>query len=328
MGLAGRDPIFHAQVESEIRLDPRRSSGPTRRSPRSSARRPGRHLPALPRGDGQAAVRADHPDGGASSRSTASTRRRPGEHAGRGAAKYGALARDGVGCVVCHRMQPRPSRPDDRRPYLQYFLETSITGNFHLGEKGEIYGPFRDDEIAPYAMEHATGLKPKHSEFLKSSQLCGTCHTVALPTVDKPLDEPELGPRPGRAAAGRDGRRCSASSTTTSSRRPTWSGSTASTRTRSTRATRRRSRARTATWREGLKDERHGIDVPQIRTRIAAIQDTTYPEAENLAPHDRLNVRVREDGYRRHNFAGLNAFLLELFRQFDDVLGRAARRTS
>ena len=76
----------------------------------------------------------------------------------------------------------------------------------------------------------------------------------------------------------------------------------------------------------GLKDERHGIDIPQLRTRIAAIQDTTYPEAENLAPHDQLNVRVREEGYRRHNFSGLNVFLLEMFDQFDDVLGVAQDR--
>jgi len=49
----------------------------------------------------------------------------------------------------------------------------------------------------------------------------------------------------------------------------------------------------------GLKDERSGIDVPQLRTRLAATQDTTYPEAENLAPHERLEVRVREQGFRR-----------------------------
>ena len=61
--------------------------------------------------------------------------------------------------------------------------------------------------------------------------------------------------------------------------------------------------------------------MPNLQTRIAAVQDTTYPEAENLAPADQLNVRLRNEGYRRHNFAGLNAFLVELFRQHDDVLG-------
>ena len=92
--------------------------------------------------------------------------------------------------MVCHRMQPRAQPPEDHRPYLQFFLETSITGNIHLGKKGELYGPFEDDEIAPYAMEHATGLKPKHDDYLKSSQLCGTCHTVALPNIDRPLGKP------------------------------------------------------------------------------------------------------------------------------------------
>src|SRR5439155_23106837 len=103
-------------------------------------------------------------------------------------AGYGALARDGVSCAVCHRMQPRQQPAGDKRPYLQFFLETSITGNFNLGPKGEVYGPFKDEELSPYAMEHGTGLKPKHSEFLKSSQLCGTCHTVALPAIDRKLD--------------------------------------------------------------------------------------------------------------------------------------------
>ena len=60
------------------------------------------------------------------------------------------------------------------------------------------------------------------------------------------------------------------------------------------------------------------------RSRIAAIQDATYPDAENLASHRELTIPVRT-GYRRHDFAGLNVFLLELTRQFDDVLG--VRRT-
>ena len=85
------------------------------------------------------------------------------------------------------RGRPREQPPGDRRAGLEFFLETSITGNLHLGKKGEIFGPFGDGEVAPYAMEHATGLKPKQGDFLKSSRLCGTCHTVSLPTLDRPL---------------------------------------------------------------------------------------------------------------------------------------------
>jgi len=71
----------------------------------------------------------------------------------------------------------------------------------------------------------------------------------------------------------------------------------------------------------GLKDEANGINLAQLPTKIAVIQDTTYPEAENLVRADRMNVRLRGTGFRRHNFSGLNAFLLEMFNQFDRVLG-------
>lgn len=318
MGLAGRDPIFYAQIESELavlrqefRLDPTLARELTESLTDTCLRCHG----AM----GKRQLDIDRP-GAKLSLDHVLAVAGPSEHPGSGSSRYGALARDGVGCMVCHRMQPRVQPANDRRPYLQYFLETSITGNFHLGGKGELYGPFKDDDIAPYAMEHATGLKPKHGSFLKSSQLCGTCHTVALPSIDKPLTasdsehqsddslksetvplfrkfhhhleqatylewlnseyENEINPQNPKARSCQD---CHMA--------------------------------------RGLKDERHGLDIAQIQTRIAAIQDTTYPAAENLAPQDRLQVRMRNDGYRRHNFSGLNAFMLEMFNQFDDVLG-------
>ena len=216
-------------------------------------------------------------------------------------------------------MQPRPQPADDKRPYLQYFLETSITGNFHLGPPGEIYGPFKDDEIAPYVMEHATGLKPKHGEFLKSSQMCGTCHAVALPAVDIAARRDE---HPEDELIRRRRCRCSASSTTTSSRRRTWSGSTASTRTRSTRRTRKAKSCQDCHMPLGPQGrpaqdrppadqdaDRGGPGRRRTRTPRTSPRTTT------------LDVRLRETGYRRHNFAGLNVFLVEMFNQFDDVLG-------
>lgn len=72
---------------------------------------------------------------------------------------------------------------------------------------------------------------------------------------------------------------------------------------------------------KGLQDDRNNIDIDQIVTRIATVQDTTYPDAENLASHEELEIRVRESGYRRHNFSGLNAFLLEIVKQYDEILG-------
>jgi hypothetical protein len=313
MGLAGRDPVFYAQLESEIRLS-REEGGSDPATVNNLCETLTDTCLRCHAAMGKRQFDIDHPDGPAKfSLDHVTAVAGPNEH-------YGALGRDGVSCEVCHRMQPRVQPADDHRPYLQYFFETSITGNFQMGKKGEIYGPFKDDDIAPYVMEHATGLKPKHDDFLKSSQLCGTCHTVSLPAVDRPLDSQHPDPHSDELL------KCEAV--------PLFKGF--------------RHHVEQATYLEwlnsqyeneinkqnplakscqdchmsrGLKDERNGIDIQQIRTRIAAVQDTTYPEAENLAPADQLDPRIHYQGFRRHNFSGLNSFLLEMFNQFDDVLG-------
>ena len=320
MGLAGRDPIVYAQIESEIHT----LREEFRADPASSARLCETLTDACLSCHGAMGKRQfdiDHP-GGSTKFSLYGVRAvaAPTEHLGHGAAMYGALARDGVSCVICHRMQPREQPADDHRPPLQYFLETSITGNLQLGKKGEIYGPFPDDEIAPYVMEHATGWKPKRGDFLKSSQLCGTCHTVSLPNVDRPLD-------PSRPDEGLD--ELIRGEAVPQFRKfhhhveqatyLEWLNSEYE-----NEIDARNPRARTCQdchMSRGLKDDRLGIDLPQIRTKIAAIQDATYPEAENLAPRESLQVRTRDSGYRRHDFSGLNVFLLEMFNQCDDVLG-------
>ena len=320
MGLAGRDPFFYAQVESELySLREQHRSNPSYANELCETL-----ADTCLRCHGAMGKRQFDLDyAGTSARvSRQFVHAIPGptEHPGQGASKYGALARDGVSCVVCHRMQPRVQPPDDHRPPLQYFLETSISGNFHLGQKGEIYGPFKDDQIAPYAMEHATGLKPKHSDYLKSSRLCGTCHTISLPSVEKPLTLSPAGEPADELVKGevvpmfRKFHHHVEQATYLE-----WLNSEYENEIDPTNP-----RARSCQdchMSRGLKDEKLKLDIPQIQTRIAAIQDTTYPDAENLAAPDRLFVRTREEGFRRHNFSGLNAFLMEMFKQFDDVLG-------
>ena len=66
--------------------------------------------------------------------------------------------------------------------------------------------------------------------------------------------------------------------------------------------------------------EKKGISVDQLNEKIAIIEDETYPEAENRVPVEQITVRKRDD-FRRHEFLGLNAFLLEMFDQSWDVLG-------
>lgn len=319
MGLAGRDPIVFAQIESEVKslckqfeAEPNRASKLCATLADTCMRCHGSM------GKRQFAI--DHPDASSFSVDHIHEVADPAAHLGHGNAKYGALARDGVGCVVCHRMQPRPQPASDHRPYLQYFLETSNTGNFHLGKKGEIYGPFKDDEIASYAMEHATGLKPKHNAFLKSSQLCASCHTVVLPNVDRPLDLANSSEHTDELTRGevvpefRKFHHHVEQATYLE-----WLNSEYENEI-NTQNPQAKS-CQDCHMSRGLKDEKHGIDIAQLQTKIAVIQDTTYPEAENLVASDRLKVRSRETGFRRHNFSGLNAFLLEMFNQFDDVLG-------
>jgi hypothetical protein len=317
MGLSGRDPVFYAQLESEIELLRRDFVDNAERGVELAAELVeacmschgvmGKHQFDLDHGDGASEftlAKVMQTSEGAAATGP------DGWH-------YGALARDGVSCTVCHHMQPREQPADDRRPYLQFYLENSTTGRLHLGKANELHGPFEDKELAPYAMEHALGFTPKHNRYVKSAQLCGTCHVVNLPIVDRP--EP-AGESPSQLLA--------------AEKNPAFKGF--------------HHHVEQATYLEWLNsefeneinpanpkaktcqdchmardyhDDDRGLHLDAIATRIAAVQDNTYPEAESLAEREQLEVRVRTQGYARHNFRGLNVFLLEMFNQFDDVLG-------
>lgn len=321
MGLAGRDPVFYAQMETELAIlkkefasDPATADKVTRTLVTTCLRchgAMGKHQFDIDHAGTDETFTLEHVYDVASG----------SEHLGHGDTKYGALARDGISCMVCHRSQPRPQPDDDPRPYLQYFLETSITGNLHFGKPNEIYGPYKDEELAPYAMQHATAIKPKYSAYVKSSQLCGSCHVVNLPVVDKPFlpHEDESG-SPERILANaesvpmfRDFHHHVEQATYLE-----WLNSEYENEFKTDNP-----RARSCQdchMSKNLVDERHNVNVAKLRTRAAAIQDNTYPDAENLADEKDLEIRIRDE-FSRHNFSGLNVFLLELFRQFDDVLG-------
>jgi hypothetical protein len=214
-------------------------------------------------------------------------------------------------------MQPRQPPADDGRPPLQYFLETSITGNFELGPSHEIYGPFKDDEIAPYAMEHALGFTPKHSPYIRSSQLCGSCHTISLPIVDRPFlageeinELVEAEPIPLFRKFHHHVEQATYLEWLNSDYENEYDTDNPNGKS-----------CQQCHMSRDLHHPERGIALDRLETRMAMIQDNTYPHAENLAPPEQLNIRVREEGFARHNFAGLNVFLLEIFNQFDDILG-------
>ena len=54
------------------------------------------------------------------------------------------------------------------------------------------------------------------------------------------------------------------------------------------------------------------VDIAQLSTQIAAIQDSTYPEADHDLPDADVDIPVRNN-YRRHAFVGLNVFQTSVF---------------
>ena len=87
--------------------------------------------------------------------------------------RYGALARDGISCAVCHHIADQDLGE-----------EQSFTGNFVSGPADEIYGPYDDDTIVPKPMENALGITPKFATQIGDSDMCGTCHNILLPIFD------------------------------------------------------------------------------------------------------------------------------------------------
>ena len=63
----------------------------------------------------------------------------------------------------------------------------------------------------------------------------------------------------------------------------------------------------------GYANAKTGMNVAQVKDKIAIVQDLTYAQTDHLAKPDDLNVRYRESGFRRHELLGTNGFLLQMF---------------
>jgi hypothetical protein len=147
-------------------------------------------------------------------------------------------------------------------------------------------------------MDHSLGIKPKFDDYIKSSRMCGHCHTINLPVVDSATPgmhsieqatylewlnssfQNEFG-KPGP-----DAKSC-----------------------------------QDCHMRGDFVSTREKINVSPIRTRIAIVQDDSYPASEHRAPLDDIRVRFRQSGFARHELLGMNGFLLQMFNEMNDILG-------
>ena len=286
MGLAGRDPIFFAQLESEMTVH---------------------HQDTLPdflqntclQCHGVMGQRQFHIDG----KGQYYQEEYVMETGNEPMALYGSLSRDGISCMVCHQIVNKDE------PLLDI-----ATGNFNVSTPGEfekqdgkdiswIYGPYED--VSTHPMMEGLGIRPKYSSFIKESRLCSSCHTVYLP-VFKADGQPVKDPKD-----------------------PTGYKHVFE-------------QATYLEWQNsGYQNEAkpYGDDVKTCQTchmpetfpfdptgkritnqQIANVQDQSYPMADHLAPFDSLFVE-RRDTFHRHTLLGINQFGLEMFNQFDSILG-------
>jgi len=286
MGLAGRDPIFYSQLEGEF------AYFKTLPPPRNEQLTTGVRNLCLTCHGAMGKRQLDTDSGGSGDFKLdfiqLTNRNDP-------LFKYGALARDGISCEVCHRTVPDRTPPGTSS--LEYFLATSITGRFQVGTPDQLFGPFADREIVPYAMETATGITPLFSPYIQSPRLCGSCHTIDLPVVD-----------------GRPGQMSIEQATYLE-----WLNSQYQTEFGLPGPNARS--CQSCHMPRSYHSAKKGIDVPQLEEKIAIIEDEGYPEAEHAVPIEDRTVRVREEGFSRHELLGANAFLLQMFNQFYDVLG-------
>jgi len=295
MGLAGRDPIFYAQLDSEIAFvksffknDPVKMAEKIKAVNNTCFKCHGVM--------GKRRLDDDHggTDKGDFERklvyTTYDSKPQPDD---KNAYVYGALARDGVSCMACHRIvRDKPSKdvPDP----LTSFLKNNITGNFTTGNAEELFGPFEDTEIVTDPMNNALGIKPKHDPYIKTSRMCGNCHTINLPLMDNPAADPNK-PHLEQVTY------------------VEWLNSGYQNEVGSNPKAQTCQDCHMATK---YRNSKGTLDIPVIRQPIAFIEDDQYPQTGNRLPNEKIRVRFREKGFARHQLQGLNVSLMEMFRQY------------
>ncbi len=295
MGLAGRDPIFYAQLDSELAyLKDRKADQQTIVNTcfRCHGVMGKRQLDA-DNGYDPASPENKNPEPNFSLDFVYNTNTTDKNF------KYGALARDGVSCASCHHIV-QDKTPPGKDP-LEWFLNHNITGQFTIGKHDEMFGPFEDNSVkpppseantvSPHPMKESLGVDPRYNEYIKDSRLCGNCHTINLPVMDK---------KPFGHSLEQVTYLEWLNSTYQTDFKP---GPNAKS-------------CQDCHMASSYANAANKVDVPLIQTAFADVQDDTYPAADHVAPMDQVRARFRDKGFVRHQLQGLNIFLLEMFNQF------------
>jgi hypothetical protein len=305
MGLSGRDPIFFAQLASETETFHPESSALIQDTCLSCHAVQGQRQHAI---DSQAA------NGQCDAFAREMLAAIPYEADDRVAklAHYAGLGRDGVSCNTCHAMvvgekdrakvegEPQNACLAERQERINpglTGLARTFTGNFLLASPGKIFGPFEDLKDKP--MTNATGLVPEHSQKVKSSELCASCHTVHLPVLHR-------GQVVGRVYE--------------QATYPEWAFSAYRSVETPDDPLPLGAGDRASSCQSCHMPSKNSRGQP-YRSKIATIQEyTNFPQAEYTLPPEDIDLPERE-GYAKHSLVGLNLFLIKMAQQFPQVLG-------
>lgn len=273
MGLAGRDPIFFSQLNSETTLHRNLKLGDT--PPKPFVENLCLHCHGVM---GQRQFTHDR-------KSELFTR----EMVDDPNSKYGALARDGISCTLCHRI----SADELGKP-------ATYTGNFKVGKPDHMNGPFENPVKLP--MKNALDMKPQQAPQITESTLCGSCHTIDLP-VFRANGEPVM-----EVVGGKYQQRTFFEQATFLE----WKNSNFADNGSTPKSCQNCHMPDTFT--------RAGKETQPLAYKIANIEDDTFPAVDHRAPNNEITLQQRR-GYRRHTLLGINVFALEMFKQFRTELG-------
>jgi hypothetical protein len=203
--------------------------------------------------------------------------------------KYGALARDSISCTVCHHISDK----DLGKP-------STYTGQFNTTDPKTIIGPFTVPQEKP--MNHALDMTPMHTEYVKDSKLCGSCHTIELPVL-KANGEQVI----------KNGHPMTDFEQTTYFE---WQNSVF------------QNEQKPVSNEEQTCQQCHMPSTFKLKQfqsqdlayKIANIEDETYPYVDDRLSDKDISLQSRT-GYVRHTLVGINLFVQEMFLQFSDILG-------
>ncbi|NNC02905.1 hypothetical protein HJC10_08575 [Corallococcus exiguus] len=335
--LAGRDPVFLAQVETTRSLSPHQPYQVDQLCLRC-------HSPLAERQALANNAPFDHftlyatPEGAPYKNPFPSAPSADSQYA-----TYGALARDGLSCAVCHSMAPKEGQPWDGADYSFFYgsdgdlfgatvsdrlvsaeeKKTQTPPSFPFTSSmnlhpGAILGPDFGLNAKPMAAAGVSLETAAHVDghsYLRDSMVCGACHVVILPKVPTNY-------RPGmRISEASEGYErpasCDASKTTFDAN-----------------GNFTKDPCVALAYEQTTYFEWLNSGYPDSKTTC---QGCHMPLTSPSSPHDnRVYVAQYNDDldpfyqgspppvareYNRHTLLGINLFVHEMFQQFPDVLG-------